>query len=576
MRHLFTLSLLATTVLFTACGLGRYERFRGYLEEKEYRQGINYFNNVIRRNQGQALIHFDIHRYVLRCYRGMGQLHRGYKYYTKFKDPALRLYIRGLYDAFIGIHESAISFFKRAAKYRPGEYIIYYDMGLSYMKLRKFHSAGLAFIKCIQRNGGFAHAYYDLGLVYSYQKKYQISRSYIERALKKFVHVEKSAMNDAYISLGKIYEILGDKEAAITAYESAARKDFRKLIWAVDLGMLYYETKRFGDAQRFWRRALGELGYNNPRGRYYFKRVYGSEGKVLDLSGIPYYYITTFSIGGKDRVVFANEEEYFFRNPKDSGLYSSFKSHNLIDHRQGYERWRVEHLGFASRLINVRRWLQSRGVIGALKFKNGERIYVSVKKDEKEYTEDDALVIGEEPPKRKYWTKSDCKLGYYRGRRHLQTMRFPCKHLYRVALFDVDQDGKEDIVAAGFDNNDRFKVTIYKQRGNRFSTFDTIVTDMKNNSNGLMFIDVSTSKGIEVVRFSTAIAWADVYQYSDNGYSVNNRIFKNFAEEFVRKYYCFQPGYSSRMSRYWRVPLSVRRQYSLYARYLPRAKAIIR
>lgn len=94
----------------------------------------------------------------------------------------------GLESAKAGLVETAVDYFEWAAKIKPDNQEIYYNMGVSYMTLGKMNEAVESFTKCINLDSENSDAFANRAICYSYLENKSKSNADI------FLAVEKGAV----------------------------------------------------------------------------------------------------------------------------------------------------------------------------------------------------------------------------------------------------------------------------------------------------------------------------------------------------------------------------------------------
>ena len=573
MKSKLVIIVFAMLFYIISCGTDHYEKTVFMYNAKQYQEIIDYVKQNIKGDTDNAVDMFDVHRHVMMSYKNLGRLPEGLNYYMQFDNKALKLYIMGLYNAFNDINRTAIKLYKQVLELRPKEYIVYYDLSLSYIKIGKFRRARGSLAKLIKYNDDFGDAYYDLGLIYAYaRRKPDVGSAFIKYAIGEYSEAEHVTKIDATIALGKIYQKMGRYKDALSILEDLVDKYFNKIIWSVDMGTLYLKDDEPEKAEKFWKRAIKKLGSYTIRGRFFLKKLYGYKKGIADFTGVPYYYIVSQSDSDIEEIVYANEEEYFFTNPKNKRLYNSFKRRGLIDRRMGYEYWVVEWIRVGKRRLPVYKWLQYRGIVSTLRFKNGRKLYISVKQRKIAKKQTPVRLQKVKTDSKTFWRFENVRAGIYSGKKYIQTINFPIKQFFKAALLDINGDGKEEIILAGIDRRNRLKLSIFTKKRRRWRKLDTLFCGLKNKNNGIVFLGLNNSKLMSLIKYSSIISWADVYTLNRRGFRKNNREFKLFAKDYVKKYAFFTPAYLKRVL--YKTEKSKRIIYKKYSAYLPLAEKI--
>ncbi|MBM01842.1 MAG: hypothetical protein CL762_03900 [Chloroflexi bacterium] len=91
----------------------------------------------------------------------------------------------GLESAKAGLIETAVDYFEWAAKIKPDNQEIYYNLGVSYMTLGKMNDAIDSFTKSINLDGNNSDAFANRAICYSYVNNKPKSNQDISRAVSK-------------------------------------------------------------------------------------------------------------------------------------------------------------------------------------------------------------------------------------------------------------------------------------------------------------------------------------------------------------------------------------------------------
>jgi len=579
-RSFLSLAAGLCCILASGCGGSLQKKATAYACLRSYQEGIVFFKQTFGSDTSEALDHFYIHREILRFYHKSGKLQEGLESYRKFKDEALQHYIKGVYYSILNIHDKALVSFQKAAQLRGKEFIIHYDLALTHRKLKKYGSARRALARCLQLNDHFGPAYYEMGMLYGYARhQHSIGQAFLKKAVERYGDFGEESRLGVKISLGRMLLKLRNHGEAVSIFEDVADRNFRMLSMSIDLGSLYLQQGDRDKALLFWKGALSLFGHNTIRGRYYFSRLnmYRNNRGGADLSGVAYYYVVQ-GADLKEKTVFADDEPFFFDNSPVKGLsYKKLLRSGLCDGKKGREIWIVEYAGSRSKAQMVRRWMQKRGIVSTAKFKDGRVLLVSVKKQRTKLPHSKKIksdVEKESVPV--YWYRTDARLGVYSpGKQTLQVLRFGCLHFHRAFLVDVDGNGTTDIIASGFDARGDLKATVYLSLGQRWRKFTTQTASLRSRNNGLVFVDLDGKPGLEMVRYSDIISWADVYRRTGRGFRKDNSLYSGFASDFYSDYLFFTPGYTKQQLAMGGISDDRKRLYLTYERYLPRAKKIL-
>jgi len=537
----FKMMVLFLLFMFlVACQKSNYKKASLQYEKKEYSTIINSYKKIVEKDKSN-LNNFPLHRFIIMSYKQLGRLQQGLDYYKTFKNKAVRTYIKGLNLKFIGKYKESINILRIASDMVPTVSVIHYDIGLDYLRLEKHNRAAYSIAHAVKLDPKFADGYYDLGLINFFNRnKLKIGKAFMEYAVSQYSSNSKIKKFDAQVALGKAYEIMKNVKKAISIYENLIDVDFDRSIRAFDIGKLYLKQGKKEKAFAYWEKALQKLGHYSLRGRYFFKQIFAAKEVLVDLTGVPYNFD---KYGGK--MVYGNEEEIFFYNPSNrSSLYKELRKNRLSDRRYGYEYWIVEFLGYSSRRVPIRKWVQRRGVIETKKFKDGSVLRVSVRRRSRriyDKSRRERSVI--DSKSRVFWFKENCLLGYFKGDKCSQVMRFNITHLLKTVIVDVDGDGQEDIVAIGIDKAGKLQLRVYKSEKGKWIEFVNMETDLSNHNNGFLLTNLDGKKGLEIVKCSGLISYCSVFVQNKGKFVSNDSVYKSFARDFYSKYQFVTQGF---------------------------------
>lgn len=529
--------ILAGMILFLGgCGSSYYAKAVEYRETGRLDEGIAWVREKLRDESG-ALDMFDAHRVVLQFFEALDRLDEGFALYARFRDPALTNYIAGLKFQHEGMHVSATNAFNRALKIRPDEYAIWYDLAVSLTRMGKYKEARQILGRVYRLNDSFAPAIYDMAVLYGYGRNEPAAgMSWLVEALDTYYPFEKNAILDARITLGLFSELSGEWARARDTYEACGPENFARVIRTGDPGEAWARTGNIAHARELWQKALDILGYQNARGRHFFKKFHGSRQGLVDFSEIKFKYATIESRHEDlPRFVFASEQEPVFLTNTWGPMHAVFQKDGMSDLHFGWDTWYVEYVGILSRPQPVQAWIQTRGVVSMTNTRDGLRAYVSLQK-----SSFDVQVPDRENPgsykTETFWREGNPKIGLYQGTRLVANFSPVMMHFHSLVVADVDGDGLDDLVSCGFDGAGQLVLDIRVRSGGNWKALAPMTCGLENPANGFVLLDLDNKPGMELVTFSGLISWADVHVLGQHGYQKNNLVFPEFARDFSRRY----------------------------------------
>jgi tetratricopeptide (TPR) repeat protein len=179
-------------------------------------------------------------------------------YASDWGESARPYWLMGLIDTEIGSTESleaAVGEFKRAIEIK-GDPLVYYDLGLAYVKLKSYNDALAAFEETIDYDPEFDRGYYGLGLAYYY----------------------KGDFENAYGSFESHIDIAGDKSEELS-YKLAGLAAFnvkrfdKAVIYLERAAFLNDEPKTLANIYYFLANSHLEEGALKQSGAYYQKAL---------------------------------------------------------------------------------------------------------------------------------------------------------------------------------------------------------------------------------------------------------------------------------------------------------------
>lgn len=138
-----------------------------------------------------------------------------------------------------GFNEEALGHFLYLSKNMVADEGVFYNLGITYEKLRSFEKAKDAYLKAIALKENFLDAVYNLGLVYIELKEFDKAIDCFEKIL-----VDDSQDSNTYFNLGLCYFKKGDLVQAIDYFQRTIDINDEDLYAHFYVGNIY---KEFGD-----------------------------------------------------------------------------------------------------------------------------------------------------------------------------------------------------------------------------------------------------------------------------------------------------------------------------------------
>lgn len=232
---LFDLSIIA----FWTVSENLHHLGREYVRRKRFDEAEKYFEMAIKEDSCEALISLGILHYqrgntsnARRSFEAIGR-----------RDKRAPLFIAVLNDDFDG----ALDYIKRQNIHTFGEWLA----GLASIckSMGKLTAAEKYYKEAIQHKAW--RAYYDLGVLYRKQKRFELAEEYLQIA------VEREQANLEYrMALAKTYEKQNKIDLAETHYILACHIDPISTAAPLKLGLLYLANKKFDVATKYLERFI--------------------------------------------------------------------------------------------------------------------------------------------------------------------------------------------------------------------------------------------------------------------------------------------------------------------------------
>lgn len=181
--------------------------------------------------------------------------------FKEYKDQAIRPVDKDNYLYWLALiedecnkdgatNDDIISIYNEALNNLPNNYILHYNLGMTFMNVEVFDKAEWHFKKTIILNPLFAEVYYNLGVLYIGRGEQNKAIEYYKDA----VRIDPNLSN-AWYNLGNIYSEIDDNVLAIEAYKNAYEigKDYKA---ASNLGFVLKKIGRLIDALYYFNKAL--------------------------------------------------------------------------------------------------------------------------------------------------------------------------------------------------------------------------------------------------------------------------------------------------------------------------------
>ena len=168
---------------------------------------------------------------------------------------------------------------KAAANDTSKNYLYYYNLGRVQYMMKKFTEAKYSFTTACQLNGNFAPARYNLGLTDNRLNDTKSALSEFRRA-----HDIDPRHERSYLEEGRILSAQKDYVGAISAYQNVLRINNTNRAALNELGSVYYQAKKYSDAENTFKQSLAMLpaGTEDSMTYYNLSTVLFEEDKIAD------------------------------------------------------------------------------------------------------------------------------------------------------------------------------------------------------------------------------------------------------------------------------------------------------
>lgn len=144
-------------------------------------------------------------------------------------------------------------------------------------------------------------------------------------------------------------------------------------------------------------------------------------------------------------------------------------------------------------------------------------------------------------------------------------------------LVDYDGDGRMDLAVAGINAAQELEIVLYRlnSTGDRWEDSGRYKTDLQDNRNGFVLLQLDATPALEMIKFSDPVSWADVYSLKNGKFVLNNKLYPGFARDYASRFGFFTDDYLQRVLSGDGISPGMQLLYRSYARNLKKANAII-
>lgn len=173
----------------------------------------------------------------------------------------------------------AINELNKAIQNDPNNYLYYYELGKIQYRTKKYSEAAISFDTSCKKKSDFAPARYNLGLSYLKINNDSLALEAFRQTIDISPRHEK-----AWLEQARILAKRGDYNGSIAAYESVLAINNINTTATMELGSVYYQSKKYEKAEESYHKAISMLsdGEEKTLTKYNLSTVLFDEGKYDD------------------------------------------------------------------------------------------------------------------------------------------------------------------------------------------------------------------------------------------------------------------------------------------------------
>lgn len=161
------------------------------------------------------------------------------------KEDTAAIYFLANSYFYLGDYQQAINNYELLIAKDRSRADAYNLTGVCYRMLNDYIKARDFFRQCLIKDEKFSTAYYNLGEAHFALEDYRLAQFNLEKALA-FMPRDKDVLS----MLGRVYNLTGQNDKAVTAYLSLYNMDSTNSKTNFELGKVYYEQKNFVKAKQ--------------------------------------------------------------------------------------------------------------------------------------------------------------------------------------------------------------------------------------------------------------------------------------------------------------------------------------
>lgn len=266
-----------------------YKRAKIYLEQNETRLALYDIQKAIEIDSS----HSNYYLTLARIYRKTAKIEPALKAAHKAEmlslpEPDVFNTLGELY-LIIRKYKEAISYFNKALNASPIQPDAHFYKSICFAEMGDTTEAIHSLLNTIEQKPEYADAYNNLARIYIAQKKYELTKQYLQTGL-------RFAPNDAYIyyNCGVLYEQLGQIDTAITLFKKAIQLENTMYAAYYNIGILEMNRRNYPQARDWFEQTVR---YEPKLSEAYYRMGICAE-YMNDLENAKIYYDRVIELKG--------------------------------------------------------------------------------------------------------------------------------------------------------------------------------------------------------------------------------------------------------------------------------------
>lgn len=244
-------------------------------EKGEFLEAAATFSYITRLYAAEPAVAAEARQWLARCYTRTGWYYDAEDALRRLRRDSVSRRVGRLADATTADlllaqqrFDEAVPYLERAARYAKGDRRqarLYYLLAQVEQQQQHPRQAYRALKKCLQKSPPFDLAFNARILQTEVLASQKGGQQRMLKKLKRMARAEnnKDYLDQVYYAMGNIHLAMADTTAAIAAYERGRAKSTRngveKGVLLLRLGGIYWDRRKFADAQRCYTEAIGLL-----------------------------------------------------------------------------------------------------------------------------------------------------------------------------------------------------------------------------------------------------------------------------------------------------------------------------